>query len=541
MRDVENFYKKGNNFRMDLGFSGIDFHGMPRMVKGNLTMLMSINNDGTSQLYLLDNKAKSYTELFPKPSQRIIISYLKSKMNVKTLYKFSNDNSTLRVKKKNTNGFSIKGNKKRVIQINGDKKYNTDIFKFKDAQLIVRKRDNEQIIGDYKSHIKTTVKDIDKSLNHKSTISTELVNSDENLKKLANDLINNNEIQNDSDNDDDESEIDESDAESTSSSSTPESVKPTIDPDNDFKKMVIDNLYSFSRVNTEISDKIVQMIISGNDANGNPITNNDILFIDQNFPFFFISYLKEKRLPEDQQAKLEEIYITVVRNGNYKEFKKRVKQSEYLENFRKSESVYNMVYNITRDCYNTISTTNQSSSSSTSSLSSTSSSTSHSFITLSRKNKRTPIKREPVTEETYFDSASTENLHLGRIMEISEEKKLIKNLAKFWLTKEDAFPLNSYHVKPLIDIICLIIYDQIHVKEGENKDDQKIYYNVSNRIFKEIEGTKRFPLKFEIPIYAATAFQCKFLDVNTEPPSDDLFKIPEDYVYDDNVSFKFMK
>jgi len=416
-------------------------------------------------------------------------------MNVKTLYKFSNDNSTLRIKKKNTNGFNIKGNKKRIIRINGDKKYNTDIFKFKDAQLIIRKRDNEQIIGDYKSHIKTTIKDIEKSIKNKSNISTEIVNSGEDFKQFTNDLINNNEIQSDSDNDNDDSEIDESDAESTSSSSNPDSVKPTVEADDDFKKMIIDNLYSFSRVNSEISDKVVQMIIRGTDDKDNPINDSDILFIDQNFPFYFISYLKEKRLPEDQQAKLEEIYITVVRHGNYKEFKKRMKQNDYIENFRKSESVYNMVYNITRDCYNTISSINQSSSSSPSSPSPLPKSPSF-VATLSRKNKRTPIKREPVNEDNYFDPASIENLHLGRIMEISEEKKLIKNLAKFWLTKENAFPLNSYHIKPIIDIICLIIYDQIHVKEGENKNDLKIYYNVSNYIFKEIEGTKRFPLKF---------------------------------------------
>jgi len=46
----------------------------------------------------------------------------------------------------------------------------------------------------------------------------------------------------------------------------------------------------------------------------------------------------------------------------------------------------------------------------------------------------------------------------------------------------------------------------------------------------------------EIPIYASTSFQCKFIDLETDEKyvPESLFKVPSDYAYDESVSFKFI-
>jgi len=521
IKDIEHFYKKGKNFRMDFGFSGFDFRGVPRMMKGSLSVILTFGYNDTTRCYLLDHKAKRYTELFPKTSPKISDAYSQTKMDVKTMFKFYADNSKLRVKKKsNTSNFGFK-NKKRTIRINGNQKYNTDLFKFKDAILIIRKRDNEQIIGDYKSHIKTTVTDLDKFKNNTNTISSEINNTlfsvnDEKLKGFTmKDMV---KLEKEISNADSDSDSNDSDIENDISESSSDVNTKIIEADTDFKKFIDENIYNISAVDSTVSDHVIQMVLKGSDDNGNKITDEDILYVDQILPSFYSAYLKEKRLPEDQQKKLENIYHTVVVKIELGDMK--ISNNEYIENFKKSENVSNMVHNLAENYYNK---TEKKSSSEHKSF------------------KNVPIKREPITEEEYFNPANTESLHLGRVMEISEEKKFIKTVIKFWLTKENAFPLNCYHIKPIIDIICLIIFDQVNVTPEENNYDRHLYYNTCNFILREVNATKRFPLKFEIPIMASTAFQSKLLELDTEPVSDDLFKIPEDYVYDDNVAFRFIK
>jgi len=40
-----------------------------------------------------------------------------------------------------------------------------------------------------------------------------------------------------------------------------------------------------------------------------------------------------------------------------------------------------------------------------------------------------------LSEEEYFNSSSTDKLHLGKIMNVNEEKRLHNNV-KFWMTKK---------------------------------------------------------------------------------------------------------
>ncbi|OUM67252.1 hypothetical protein PIROE2DRAFT_58875 [Piromyces sp. E2] len=438
---------------MDFGFSGIDFRGIPRLMKGSLSVILLYNDDGTSHCYLLDNKAKLYTELFPNPSIKIQEAYCETKMNVKTMFKFYVDNTNLKIKKKNNSGFGFK----------------------KDVAFVIRKRDNEHIIGDYKSHIKTTITDLDKSRNSASSIKAEisktlLNETEDKIKNLTNEYVKENE--NEIDENDSDSDIDDSDMESdddNSESSTKDHQQPLLESNNDFRKMIDENIYSITDIDSEMSDKIIQMVLCGSDEKGNTIEKEDILYIKQLLPSFFTSYLNTNRLPEDQQKKLKEIYIEAVGKQEI-----TVSDEGLGLKLKNSKNVYNMAHNIAENYYK----------------SATSSSNDSKIF------KNEPIKRERITEEEYFDPKNTESLHMGRVMEISEEKKLIKNALKFYLTKEDTFPLNCYHIKPIIDIICLILFDQINIKKDDKDYDREIYYNTVNYIFNEVNAAKRFLLKF---------------------------------------------
>jgi len=429
IKDTQKFYKRGNNFRADYGFSGIDLRGIPRMMKGSMSFIANLDGRGMVRVYLLDNKAKRYTEIYPSMPQSMVESYLKSKMDVKTLFKFYCDVTDLNIKKKSHKGSLFSSNKKRVIRINGNKKYNTDVYKFKDIDMIIRKRDN------------------------------------------------------------------------------------------DFKKLIDANIHSLTnKRSTEFQDKVVKMIIRGSDDNGNPIVKSDILYINQLIPSYYSTYLKENHLSGEEKKKLEEIYDTVIKPNSDVPGGEKANDSNMIQNIKKSSNVTSMVHNLAGSVYN-------SSKKSSKSL------------------KYEKTKKEPITEEEYFNPENKESLHMGRVMEINEEKKHLKTAFRMWLTKENTFPLNFYHIKPFIDMICIILFDQVNVSIDENNSDRAVYHNFINYVLKEINGSKRFPIKMEIPVFTGTVFQCKYIDLETDEKCapESLFKIPSDYVYDETVSFKFLK
>jgi len=519
IKDIQKLYKRGTNFRADYGFSGIDLRGIPRMIKGSMSVITNLEN-GRLTVYLLDNKAKRYTEIYPSVPQNIIESYLKSKMDVKTLFKFYCDFTDLNIKKKSSKGSLFSNSKKRTIRINGNKKYNTDIYKFKDVDVIIRKRDNEELIGDYKSHIKTTVQDLDKSRNRMGKSLTRELNETlfsgaesqikgyvmEDLIKQEKELSGT-----DSDSSDDESDVEDAKSETNSERST----EKLNEPDTEFKKFIDENILSITDIGSDINDKVVRMVIRGSDDNGNPIIDSDILYINKLIPSFYTTYLKGNHLSAEEQKKLEEIYNRVVKANNTSS-SELSDDSKMMQNLKKSSNVAQMVHNLAGSVYNS--------------------------NKKSKAVKYEETKKESISEEEYFNPENKESIHMGRVMEINEEKKHLKNAFKVWLTKENAFPLNCTHIKPFIDIMCLILFDQVNIKVEDNDSDRTAYYNSINFILKEVNGNKRFPLKMEIPIYASTSFQCKFIDLETDEKyvPESLFKVPSDYAYDESVSFKFI-
>ncbi|ORX64290.1 hypothetical protein BCR32DRAFT_298129 [Anaeromyces robustus] len=530
LKDVLQFYKNENSMRLDTGIVGFDLHGIPRIIHGSLSIIINRLDNGLSQIYMLDNKAKRYTELFPYIPQTVHDHFVKSRIDVKTLYKFFVDNSDLSIKKKTPSGFGFKSNKKRTIRIN-NKKYNTDLYKCKNISIVIRKRDNEQPIGDFISDIKTTVADIDKSRNKiHSSLTSELNNmiilDNKNIKGIDMDDIfkeENGDNDSESDSDSDDSDIENNDNDDKSVSSHGSSAEKLIEADNDFKKFIDENLYTLATVESEICDKVVQMIIKGQNEQGNAIEKSDIIYIDQILPTFYEAYLNSKRLSDDDQKKFEEIINTTVNSTKDKFGNKKKENNEYMQNFKKSENVSSMVHNLAENYYN---------------------STSKKHNNTSNKFKNEEIKRVPISEEEYFDPSNTKSLHLGRKMEISEEKRRTKKALKFWLTKENSFPLNiNDHLKPVIDFLCSLLYDQINGRLYDSNYDRSIYIKTIEYIFEQVEATKRFPLKFEVPVMASTALQFKLIDVNTDKKCvpDSKFKIPDNYIYDESVEFRFSR
>jgi len=526
IKDIIHFYKNKNSLRMDIGIAGIDMRGIPRVINGSLSIIVNRLSNGLSRIYVLDNKAKRYTEIFPYIPQHWQDIFIKSKTDIKTLYKFYVDNTDLIIKKKGSSNFGFKKNKKRVIRING-KKYYTDIFKFKNIGIVIRKRDNEQVIGDFKSDIKTTVADIDKSRNKThSSLTTEFSNMiifDSKLKSIEDIVKQEKELSenkgNESDSDSDDSDIDD-DNKSVSSNGSNSSDEKSNKADNNFKKFIDENIHIMATLESEICDKVAQMIIKGQDEKGNTIGKDDILYIDQILPTFYNKYIQSKRLSDDDQKKFEEIINTSLNRKKDKDKNNR----EYIQNLKKSSNMSSMVHNIAENYYN-------------------SSYKKHSNNTTSSKLKDETIKRIKITEKEYFDPSNTESLHMGRVMEISEEKRRTKKPFKIWLTKENTFPLNADQLRPILDLFCAMIYDQVNITDEENNYDRNIYRNNVKYIFGAIESSKRFPLKFEMPVMSTTALQFKLLDLETEEKNvpDNKFTIPDNYIYDETVQFKFIK
>jgi hypothetical protein len=538
IKDIEHLYKRGKDMRYDFGFSGVDLRGViPKMMKGSMSLLLKFKDNGAANVYLLDNKSKRYIELYPELSEPMMGNYLKSKMGIKTLFKFYFDYSDFKVKKSSNKGFGGLSNKKRVIKVNGNKKYTTDVFKFKDVDVIIRKRDNEKVIGDYKSHIKTTVQDLDKSRNTglggfgaiTQELNESLFSGSEKNEHVMEDIIKqekkfSNVSSSESDSDDsdsDDSDIEEdsiSESKSKNKSKNNNNNNGIIEADNDFKKFIDANIFKITSKDSKLVEKVIYMIIRGKDDNGNTIEKSDILYIHQLIPSFFSTYVEENHLPEKEQKKLEEIYHSVIEKNDGHDHAD-IEKNSLVQNLKNSSNVSSMVHNIA-DTY---------------------------FKNTAKKSSKSikyeETKKEAISEEEYFDPKNTESLHMGRVMEISEEKKHVKTLFKTWLTKENTFPLNTYHFMPLVEMVSLVLYDQVNVNPKDNDNERNIYDNIANFVLKEIDGAKRFPLKFEIPILAGTVLQYKYIDIESDEKCapESLFEIPSDYQYDANLSFKFLK
>jgi hypothetical protein len=544
-KDTIHFYKKGNFFRLDTTIAGFDTRGIPRAIKGNISVIARFKIDGMCQIILLDNKKKAYQELYPEMPQWLINNLLKSSFDIKTLFKIFLDTSNLMIKQKK--GGLLKKNK-RTIQMERNKTYKADLFKAKDFKLIIRKRSNESTIGDYKSDIRTKILNVEQSRNktmkrestdlgiHESElVSNKLMNLEKSFmselsftsgdkgkgklfKRKGKSSKYDSDDESDDDSDDD-SVISNDDAQTGGSNSFRGSVSgEPIVKKSIFQKYLDESIVDYKDIDIFVTKKIYDAINKGKDEEGNNVSELDILYLKQMYPgyieYIMSVFIEDFKLISEQQKRAmthknvsnDGKTVTYEISGDMEDtldwdgaFAKKEKADRTAANLEKARKDKEWEEKVSRL-------------------------------------KNFDWKNSKITEEQYFDESNNPGiLHMGRIMSIDEERKSFNNSLKFWMSQENSFPITLSQLQPLIDYLSLMFFDQVNKTDDEDHFDRDEYRYGIECIQKMIQADKRFPLKIIIPILATVKAQIRITDCNTNPEEipDSLFEIPKDYKYGD--------
>jgi hypothetical protein len=172
---------------------------------------------------------------------------------------------------------------------------------------------------------------------------------------------------------------------------------------------------------------------------------------------------------------------------------------------------------------------------------------------ISGKKDNTKIKRldhteieklnlKKMTEDEYFNPSSTNELHMGRIMNISETNIIYKHKIKFWMAKENShFPVSALDIKPILKYFMLILMDQVRSNDNANDIDKHTFEYLSNTLINKLQEKHSFPVKTSLPIYPSIALQVTCLNASKDIKyvPDDLFEIPNNYTAG-NVFFEYI-
>jgi len=207
-KDVQQLYKKGSNIRLDTTLAGVDTRGIPKLIRGKISVLFKYGDSNTSKIYLLDHKKKIYQEFFPNVPEWYLSNSLKSKVGTNILYKFYYDLTKFNVKL--MKGNILKKNTKTFTMEDGNT-YKCSHYRAKNFTIITKRRNDEGLVGECESIINKDIKEEDLSKVKKSKEGK--FGKSSNTSKLSNDS----DDESDSDSAYDDSE-DESDTESKVSS-----------------------------------------------------------------------------------------------------------------------------------------------------------------------------------------------------------------------------------------------------------------------------------------------------------------------------------
>lgn len=148
------------------------------------------------------------------------------------------------------------------------------------------------------------------------------------------------------------------------------------------------------------------------------------------------------------------------------------------------------------------------------------------------------MEKKKLTEEEYFDTNNTELLHVGRVMTVNEEYRVLKKLLKVWLTKENEFPINFNHFYPFIKYIYNIIFDMI----GPSNLNEQLQKGEHHETFENIIKCNKFPIKYSYAISSVSKIELRTVDcqIDGNKIPDNLFEIPENYTFNENTSMKIL-
>eukprot|EP00833_Pecoramyces_ruminatium_P016530 jgi/Orpsp1_1/1190562/evm.model.d7180000079799.1 len=526
-KDTIEIIKKGKSLRINTTNAGIDSRGMFKLYKGSLSFLFKYDSSlGFYNLFLLDNKNKKYQQFFPYPPQWIINSASSTRIGISTLYKYFIDPRVFSIKIKKQRFLK---RKKETIALETGKTFKTDRFKLKNLTLVIRKRGNEMIIGDYKSEIHTKIMKIDYVMDKKKyndeVISNKLHGLNINEKKFVE------EEEEDIDTADEE-ESDESDLENENENDecnrneTVEQIKKRKNikkvEHSVFENLVNEKTVVNGKLPLEYANKVFKILNDGHDDKGNKVTKYDLIYVDQFIPNYFSNVLRNKLTTSKASERFN--YLSYLASNNKKGINRHVSKDGNTEYFEMKDSL-NESLDWETSKENIIQRNNKMKLQNVEGL------------------KEKLNKREKLTEEEYFDPSKTENMHIGRIMEITEERKVFDNFVSLWLSKKDEFPISLNQFRPILHFITSIMFDRINMNNSENDFDGNLYSKVIKESAKILQSDKRFPIKLSFPFYPTIRFVFKTLNCYTEEEKipDSLFEIPKNYMYSDDAFFKIVK
>ncbi|ORX55484.1 hypothetical protein BCR36DRAFT_347410 [Piromyces finnis] len=494
--DTMELYKRDNCFRINTTIGGLSHKGIPRILKGNISFIIRFYEDtGDCKCFILDNKKKTYQEIYPNFPQWCMNNIIKSNINIKTLYKVFILFTDCIVKQKK--GGLLKKASRSISMENG-KIYKTDIVKIKDVKTVIRKRDNETVIGDYKSDIKSKVLNLTINSEKFSNISLNKNNTNSNESLISNDTAS------DNDEDSDDNEDSDNDSEYTINDKIDiyKEYNDSTQHESIFKKYIKNDT-----IDLETEKIITEILINGEDSEHNKVDTNDIAFLSSNYPDYienlinkpisrkkYIQMLQHLNIEDKTDSSNNEYHSTLTRRNKIKvsedpnvAFYRIISGIPSEEEEKQTEEVKNRIKNFDWN-----------------------------------KNK--------ITEEDYFNPSNTENLHMGRLMNISENTRSNRYI-KLWMTQNNEFPISLESLEPVFEFINMIFFDTINSGiNGEN-----VLFGKKNEYLKCLFNEKRFPVRLELPIYPTVKMVIKNVDcsIDKEKIPQSLFEIPSDYVEDD--------
>ncbi|ORX85462.1 hypothetical protein BCR32DRAFT_290661 [Anaeromyces robustus] len=519
-KDTLEVFKCGNCFRINTSVTGVTTNGIPKVIKGKHSFVCQIDNEkGICKAYLMDCLKKKYQELYPNLPEWCIRNITKHNTDVSSVYQFLFDFTSLTVKQKKGNLLK-KG--KKTLHIDRNKSYKADVFKLKGLKTDVRKRCKESVIGPYKSDIKTKVLKVESTVGQRrnSVQSNTSSNSDENIQsvfqKIGDDILkvnknsghaipNNKEYRINDDDDDSESE-DESDISDNELPTLPDNENESNNHVSILEKY-IKHADDPNDYNSETDKHLIDMITRGYDDDNHVITKEDVQSLRKKYPKYLKNFLLSN-IEKNTFKTLEKLESSDI-NGKVSQDGKTIvyEVNDAIEDTLDWDDVYDKKHSKEEEeekaklqCQKKMN---------------------------SNRMKDFDFEKNKLTEKDYFDPSQTENLHVGRIFDVNEEKKSFDNSIKIWMTRDNEFPITLNHIKPLLSYFYFLFFNQMNVMgEGGKNKDKKIV-----DIFDALHSDKRYPIKFEIPILPVLKFQLKTIECNLDPKviPEGIFDVPKNY------------
>jgi len=387
---------------------------------------------------------------------------------------------------------------KKTLHLERGKNYKADIYKIKGLQTDALKRYRESVIGPYKSDVKTSILKVNSKIKRSESIVSEVSSSSDSslnnfIHKIEKEAKNGkNKIAKEKyykvDDDDDDDDDFDSDSDASDNELSEKTDKLSISSTSVLEKYV--DASNPDYFDPSVEKHLVEMIMKGYDDEMNIITKKDVDLLRKKYPRYLNSVIMDNmekdlnQLDSLQGVSNTKVIKNVSKDGKTVEYEVH----DFVDDTLNWDEVYDMKHAETEE---------------------------------DLKGKQSQKKmnsdrmtefdwnNNKLTEDLYFDPTQTENLHVGRIFDVKEEKKTFNNTIKIWMSRENEFPISLDHIRPIIGYIYSFFFEK-----GSTKD---AHVDVLKKIYSDVHGSNRYPVKVNIPILPVLKFQLKTVDCNLDP------------------------